>query len=114
MPLNAANVLGPQNRKASMKWNSLIEAALNKRRPRKLVQDNRITESQKVYPTKEHDCVGDERGKDFMCITSRQLVGMFMTVWIQNDLYPHISNLNISAVGCGIMGYMGNKVSFKF
>ncbi|WJX68035.1 phosphoinositide 5-phosphatase [Trifolium repens] len=35
VPLNAANVLGPQNKKISMEWNSLIGATLNNKRPMK-------------------------------------------------------------------------------
>ncbi|KAK4280631.1 hypothetical protein QN277_012233 [Acacia crassicarpa] len=116
VPLNAANVLGPQNRKASMKWNSLIAAALNKRMPRKRVQDNKIAEHQKIYPMKEPVCAEDEHGQDFLCITSKQLVGMSMTVWVRSDLYQHIRHLSVSSVGCGIMGCMGNKgsISIRF
>ncbi|XP_054790102.1 type IV inositol polyphosphate 5-phosphatase 9-like [Prosopis cineraria] len=116
VPLNAANVLGPQDRKAGKKWNSLIAAALNNRRPRKLVQDNKTTEPQKIYPMKEPVCAEDEHGEDFRCIASGQLVGMFMTVWIRSDLYQHISHLSVSSVGCGIMGSLGNKgsISIRF
>ncbi|XP_028805504.1 type IV inositol polyphosphate 5-phosphatase 9-like [Neltuma alba] len=116
VPLNAANVLGPQNRKASLKWNSLIAATLNKRTPRKLVQDNKTAEPQKIYPMKEPVCAEDEHGQDFLCITSRQLVGMFVTVWVRSDLYKHIRDLSVSSVGCGIMGCMGNKgsISIRF
>ncbi|ESW24630.1 hypothetical protein PHAVU_004G146600 [Phaseolus vulgaris] len=116
VPLNAANVLGPQNRKVSTKWNSLIGAALNNRTPTKVVEGDKVAESQKIYPLKEHICAEGEHGRDFQCIISRQMVGMFITIWARCDLYQTIRHLSVSSVGCGIMGYLGNKgsVSIRF
>lgn len=112
VPLNAANVLGPQNRKVSMKWNSLIGAALNNRTPTKVVEENKTAEPQKIYPLKEHIYAEGEHGQDFQCIISRQMVGMFITIWVRCDLYQTIRHLSILSVGCGIMGCLGNKVCF--
>ncbi|KAG2385085.1 Type IV inositol polyphosphate 5-phosphatase [Vigna angularis] len=116
VPLNAANVLGPQNRKVCTKWNSLIGAALNNRTPTKVVEGDKIAESQKIYPLKEHICAEGEHQQDFQCIISRQMVGMFITIWARCDLYQTIRHLSVSSVGCGIMGYFGNKgsVSIRF
>ncbi|XP_061361796.1 type IV inositol polyphosphate 5-phosphatase 9-like [Gastrolobium bilobum] len=116
VPLNAANVLGPQNRKNSMKWNSLIEQALNNRIPIKVVEEDKIAERQKIYPLKEQICAASEHGQDFQCIISRQMVGMFITIWVQCDLYQSIRHLSVSSVGCGIMGCLGNKgsISIRF
>lgn len=44
---------------------------------------------------------------------SKQMVGIFMCVWVRADLYKHISNMKVSCVGRGIMGYLGNKVRKK-
>ncbi|CAK9147234.1 unnamed protein product [Ilex paraguariensis] len=41
---------------------------------------------------------------------SKQMVGIFLSIWVRADLYRHISNLKVSCVGRGIMGYLGNKV----
>ncbi|KAL5161400.1 Type IV inositol polyphosphate 5-phosphatase 9 [Glycine soja] len=116
VPLNAANVLGPQNRKVSMKWNSLIGAALNNRTPTKVVEENKTAEPQKIYPLKEHIYAEGEHGQDFQCIISRQMVGMFITIWVRCDLYQTIRHLSILSVGCGIMGCLGNKgsISIRF
>lgn len=43
---------------------------------------------------------------------SKQMVGIFLCVWIRADLCRHISNMKVSCVGRGIMGYLGNKVSY--
>ncbi|KAA8516463.1 hypothetical protein F0562_016756 [Nyssa sinensis] len=44
---------------------------------------------------------------------SKQMVGIFLCVWVRKDLYRHISNLKVSCVGRGIMGYLGNKGSIS-
>jgi hypothetical protein len=46
-------------------------------------------------------------------VASKQMVGLFITVWIRSDLWRHVHNVQVSAVGCGLMNYLGNKVSFK-
>lgn len=116
VPLNAANVLGPQNKKISMKWNSLIGATLNNKRPMKVVEEDKKAEPQKIYPLKEQTCEEVENVDDFQCIISRQLVGMFITIWARCDLYQSIKHLNVSSVGCGVMGCLANKgsISIRF
>ncbi|KAI3871127.1 hypothetical protein MKW98_015027 [Papaver atlanticum] len=42
---------------------------------------------------------------------SKQMVGIFLCVWVRTDLKQHVSNLKVSCVGRGIMGYLGNKGS---
>ncbi|KAI3871125.1 hypothetical protein MKW98_015025 [Papaver atlanticum] len=42
---------------------------------------------------------------------SKKMVGIFLCVWVRTDLNKHVSNLKVSCVGRGIMGYLGNKGS---
>ncbi|KAK9127139.1 hypothetical protein Syun_015936 [Stephania yunnanensis] len=44
---------------------------------------------------------------------SKQMVGIFLCVWVRSDLYEQVSNLRVSCVGRGIMGYLGNKGSIS-
>ncbi|XP_058108428.1 type IV inositol polyphosphate 5-phosphatase 9-like [Magnolia sinica] len=117
VPLSTGNVLGPENGRISMKWNSLIRSALNKMVPttKKNVQEAKVGEKQKVYPFKD----GDSRESvppDFKCIISKQMVGIFISVWMRADLRWYVQNPSVSCVGCGIMGCLGNKgsVSVRF
>ena len=48
----------------------------------------------------------------YVKIVSKQMVGIFITVWVRRSLRKHIQNLKVSTVGVGVMGYIGNKVSF--
>ncbi|PPD73685.1 hypothetical protein GOBAR_DD29374 [Gossypium barbadense] len=54
---------------------------------------------------------GSPARQHFCLAASKQMVGLFLCVWVRTDLYKHISNLKVSCVGCGIMGYLGNKGS---
>lgn len=47
----------------------------------------------------------------YVRIVSKQMVGIFLTVWVRSSLRRHIQNVKVSTVGVGVMGYIGNKVS---
>jgi hypothetical protein len=51
------------------------------------------------------------RKPSYVRIVSKQMVGVFLTIWVRRNLRKHISNLCVSTVGVGIMGYIGNKGS---
>ncbi|ESQ33387.1 hypothetical protein EUTSA_v10007233mg [Eutrema salsugineum] len=51
------------------------------------------------------------RKPSYVRIVSKQMVGVFLTIWVRRGLRKHISNLCVSTVGVGIMGYIGNKGS---
>ncbi|WOK92156.1 type I inositol polyphosphate 5-phosphatase 5 [Canna indica] len=77
------------------------------------------------------DSVGDDEGSDDECcrpmshlaspeaarsddasyslITSKQMVGIFLSVWVRSELVQHIGHLRVASVGRGIMGCLGNK-----
>ncbi|KAL0409343.1 UNVERIFIED_CONTAM: Type I inositol polyphosphate 5-phosphatase 2 [Sesamum radiatum] len=48
----------------------------------------------------------------YVRIVSKQMVGIYVSVWVRRRLRRHINNLKVSPVGIGLMGYMGNKVVF--
>lgn len=49
----------------------------------------------------------------YVKIVSKQMVGVFITIWVRRSLRRHIQNLNVSSVGVGVMGYIGNKGSIS-
>lgn len=107
--MSAGNVLGPENSRISTKWNSLIRGALNKKLPSKKNQEPKVGKEPKIYPVKD----GDSRESfppDFNCIISKQMVGIFVSVWVRGDLWQYVRDPSVSCVGCGIMGCLGNKV----
>ncbi|XXG51274.1 hypothetical protein AAC387_Pa02g5087 [Persea americana] len=110
VPLSAGNVLGPENSRISTKWNSLIRAALNKRIPSK-----KAGKEPKIFPVKDGD-LRESIPPNFNCIISKQMVGIFISVWVQGDLRQYVRHPSVSCVGCGILGCLGNKgsVSVRF
>ncbi|KAL6282286.1 hypothetical protein ACE6H2_013215 [Prunus campanulata] len=50
----------------------------------------------------------------YSLIASKQLVGIFITIWARKEHIPFVSHLKISRINRGIMGCLGNKTSFCF
>lgn len=49
----------------------------------------------------------------YRLVTSKQMVGIFLTVWARNEVADHIGHLRVCSVGRGILGRLGNKVSIN-
>lgn len=58
--------------------------------------------------------INRKRRPAYVRIVSKQMVGLFITVWVRRSLRRYIQNVNVSAVGVGVMGYIGNKVLSPF
>ncbi|GKV05766.1 hypothetical protein SLEP1_g17736 [Rubroshorea leprosula] len=87
-----------------------LEDELGKEGFEKLMTLNSNTNSGEE-PSTSPRCASDSPLRRRFCLAaSKQMVGIFLCVWVRVDLYRHISNLKVSCVGRGIMGYLGNKV----
>jgi hypothetical protein len=58
--------------------------------------------------------IGKRKRPEFVRIISKQMVGIFLSIWVRRSLRKHVQNLRVSTVGVGAMGYIGNKASAKF
>ncbi|XP_061345145.1 type IV inositol polyphosphate 5-phosphatase 3 isoform X2 [Gastrolobium bilobum] len=54
-----------------------------------------------------------KRRSSYVRIVSKQMVGVFITIWVRRSLRKHIQNVKVSTVGVGVMGYIGNKGSIS-
>ncbi|KAJ6412293.1 hypothetical protein OIU84_005368 [Salix udensis] len=55
-----------------------------------------------------------QTGQSRYCLVAcKQMVGIFLTVWVKSDLRDDVRNLKVSRVGRGLMGYLGNKGSIS-
>ncbi|CAI8614494.1 unnamed protein product [Vicia faba] len=90
VPLNTGNVLGSEDSGPAIKWLGLIHEALN---------------------TTNHESPNEKQC--FSLVASKQMVGIFLCLWVRTDFRNHVSNLKVSRVGTGIMGYFGNKGSIS-
>ncbi|KAM7271476.1 hypothetical protein ACFE04_030690 [Oxalis oulophora] len=50
---------------------------------------------------------------NYRLVASKQMVGLFLSVWARRELVPYIAHLRITSLGRGIMGYLGNKGSIS-
>nr|XP_029116977.1 type I inositol polyphosphate 5-phosphatase 8 isoform X2 [Elaeis guineensis] len=57
--------------------------------------------------------LGSGRGVRYCLAASKQMVGIFLCVWVRADLMQQVTSIKVSCVGRGIMGYMGNKGSIS-
>ncbi|KAK7285312.1 hypothetical protein RJT34_20079 [Clitoria ternatea] len=49
----------------------------------------------------------------YCLVASKQMVGIFLTVWVKSDIRDDVHNMKVSCVGRGLMGYLGNKGSIS-
>ncbi|RWR88953.1 type IV inositol polyphosphate 5-phosphatase 7-like protein [Cinnamomum micranthum f. kanehirae] len=49
----------------------------------------------------------------YCLVASKQMVGIFLMVWVRSDLRDDVRNMKVSCVGRGLMGYLGNKGSIS-
>ncbi|KAF2314850.1 hypothetical protein GH714_036921 [Hevea brasiliensis] len=95
VPLNAGNVLGTEDNGPARKWLALIRKTLNS-----------LPGASAGY----HRQTGQSR---YCLVASKQMVGIFLTVWVKSDLRDDVRNMKVSCVGRGLMGYLGNKGSIS-
>ncbi|XP_042421714.1 type IV inositol polyphosphate 5-phosphatase 7-like [Zingiber officinale] len=49
----------------------------------------------------------------YCLVANKQMVGIFLTIWVRSDIREDVRNLKVSCVGRGLMGYLGNKGSIS-
>ncbi|XP_024402190.1 type I inositol polyphosphate 5-phosphatase 10 [Physcomitrium patens] len=45
----------------------------------------------------------------YLRVASKQMVGVFISIWVRSDLRRYVHNVKVSVVGCGILNYLRNK-----
>ncbi|CAI0465873.1 unnamed protein product [Linum tenue] len=91
VPLNAGNVLGAEDNGPAKKWLALIRKTLNN------------------LPGTEDGHRRPGGHSRYCLVASKQMVGVFLTIWVRSELRDHVKNMKVSCVGRGLMGYLGNK-----
>ena len=57
--------------------------------------------------------VGKAKG-GYVKVAGRQMAGVYVTVWVRRSLRRHVHGVKACVVGCGIMGFLGNKASATY
>ncbi|CAL9078359.1 unnamed protein product [Musa textilis] len=116
VPLNAGNVLGPRDKGPAGRWLSLIGQTLDSHHRAAPGVPGRCTNAAEkprsdLSPTELGPEEAENGGEDYHLVASKQMVGIFLCVWVRTRLVQCIASLEVSCVGTGIMGCMGNKGS---
>ncbi|KAL3153090.1 Heat shock 70 kDa protein A [Trebouxia sp. C0009 RCD-2024] len=45
----------------------------------------------------------------FVQVAAKQMVGVYLSVWVRRGIIPHVRGVQVTSVGTGMMGYLGNK-----
>ena len=51
----------------------------------------------------------DTGAEEYVCVARRQMVGVYLTVWVRASLTKLVQNVSTTTVGTGVMGLLGNK-----
>ncbi|XP_057786080.1 type I inositol polyphosphate 5-phosphatase 5-like [Salvia miltiorrhiza] len=117
VPLNAGNVLVIEDNEPASKWLALISHALNKSKCSKMLEKQCVKAMSKnvrgeCEAFKGCNCRRSRVGGDecmYQLVASKQMVGLFLSIWGRGDVVKSIGHVRISCLGRGIMGYLGNK-----
>ncbi|CAN8247665.1 unnamed protein product [Cochlearia groenlandica] len=79
--------------------------------------DNGLGESPSTYlyspGSNENGYRTPWNSSQYCLVASKQMVGIFLTIWVKSELREHVKNMKVSCVGRGLMGYLGNKGSIS-
>lgn len=42
-------------------------------------------------------------------VAARQMVGVYLSLWVRRGILPHVRGVQVMSVGTGMLGYLGNK-----
>lgn len=67
-----------------------------------------------LTPSNDHDNYHHHQDHDhskYRMVASKKMVGVFISVWLREQVLEKycVSNVRVSSVACGVMGYLGNK-----
>lgn len=136
VPLKPKTVIGAEDPTEATNWNVLIGKTLNSKyggawltpmvnpitndnyrydrdaeSDSRLRSDYEIATSARGQSRTEYEL--SDRVGSYKLMASKKMVGVFISVWMRRALLKkyYISEVKVSSVACGIMGYLGNKGS---
>lgn len=81
--------------------------------PKSSIRDNESSSEEDDEPN-SFSTASSTKHMKYSLIACKQMVGIFVTIWMKKELVQHVSHLRISCISRGIMGCLGNKVRLKF
>ncbi|URE30890.1 endonuclease exonuclease phosphatase family domain containing protein [Musa troglodytarum] len=108
VPLNAGNVLVIEDNEPAAKWLALISRRRT-RQLREFMTRDESSSSDEDSATPQFACSEAKSNMNYCLVASKQMVGIFLSVWVRRELVQHVGHLRVATIGRGIMGCLGNK-----
>lgn len=75
-----------------------------------IMPDNDVTEETPLVNSSQ--ILSQRSCNQYSRVASKQMVGIFLSVWVRSDLRRYVNNVKVCVVGCGILNFLRNKVHF--
>jgi phosphatidylinositol-bisphosphatase len=72
-------------------------------------EEGGVTDKSPLLETSSLSLGKHSSGGKYCRIASKQMVGVFISVWVRSELRRHVHNVKVSVVGCGILNFLRNK-----
>ncbi|URE30903.1 endonuclease exonuclease phosphatase family domain containing protein [Musa troglodytarum] len=92
--------------------NCTSEPSCIRRRTRQLrefMTRDESSSSDEDSATPQFACSEAKSNMNYCLVASKQMVGIFLSVWVRRELVQHVGHLRVATIGRGIMGCLGNK-----
>jgi len=94
--------------------NCCLDSLIPEKRRTRHLNENSVHEynrrAEEFFPLVSEERPRSSRAADYRLISSKQMVGIFLSVWARKELIPYIGHVRVCTMGTGIMGCLGNKV----
>ncbi|XP_072968210.1 type IV inositol polyphosphate 5-phosphatase 3-like isoform X1 [Typha angustifolia] len=112
-PEQQLDMLGQHGQDTS-KPSTLVKSLMSSESFKSVHGDFKDSPEDRLIPDFRLDSVFSRKNRSsFVRIISKQMVGIYISIWVRRSLRKHIQNLRVSTVGVGVMGYIGNKGSIS-
>lgn len=74
------------------------------------MRDEGVAEEESPLVDRSSQSLRKHSGSQYSRVASKQMVGVFISVWVRSDLRRYVHNIKVSVVGCGILNFLRNKV----
>lgn len=82
--------------------------------PKSSILDDESSSEEDDEPNSFSSTASNTMYMKYSLVACKQMVGIFVTIWMKKELVQYVSHLRISCISRGIMGCLGNKVRSKF
>ncbi|MFS7941159.1 putative inositol-polyphosphate 5-phosphatase [Helianthus anomalus] len=104
IPLEPGYVIGSEDTDTIPIWENIIRKTLNNIQPVNTILESDHSDTTEVALCTSNDSSTTDSKSQYVKIVSKQMVGIFITIWVHGSLRKHIQNIDVSIVDVGEKG----------